>query len=37
MYHLDSNILIGFLRGHLISAYELLMAAMQASSKYQQW
>lgn len=25
MYHLDSNILIGFLRGQLMSAYELLM------------
>lgn len=25
MYHLDSNILIGFLRGELMSAYELLM------------
>lgn len=27
MYHLDSNILIGFLRGHLMSAYELLMGS----------
>lgn len=25
MYHLDSNILIGFLRGQLMSAYKLLM------------
>ena len=27
MYHLDLNILIGFLRGHLMSAYELLMGS----------